>query len=607
MTIKDSSRIKQSFELLSKGDRSKFFLVVCANIFLGLLDLAGVAAVGAIGSLATAGISTGQIGTRVSELLKILGLADQTYKSQVLILGIGAAVLFLLRTVFSILLSRRIFYFLARKSSRESNFLLKRFLSQTIIQINTREHQEILYALTTGVSSILLGILGLLSVLCADLILLTVMFGGLFIVDPFSAVFSFASFSLVGLILFFYTKNRAKVIGDNNRTYTIKTYSGILSTIQGFRELFVSGRLGTMARQIEKHQDKLSASLAEQQFLPNLSKYIVEASLVFIGLLICGFQFTLSSPAHAIAGLSLFIAAGSRIAPAVMRIQQSAIQIKTNIKISAATFEILDELTDASAISEHQISYEFDYSGFNPEIQIENVNFAYPNSKKGIISGLNMRVIPGERIALVGPSGAGKSTIVDLILGVLEPDSGKILISGQSPKSAIETWPGAIAYVPQEIKLVSGSLKESITQGIPSEHAQDSRVFESIEFSQLGQFVSEKPEGIETPVGEAGGNLSGGQRQRVGLARAIYSNPQLLVLDEATSALDAESELLISNAIARIPRKVTVIIIAHRLSTVRNVDRVIYVSNGEVVHEGTFDEVRHAIPDFDKQATLMGL
>jgi ABC-type multidrug transport system fused ATPase/permease subunit len=607
MEKRDSLRIKQSFELLSKRDRPRFLAAVSVSIFLGFLDLVGVAAVGAIGSLAVVGLSTGNVGNRVSALLSFLGIAEESFKTQVFILGTSAAVLFLFRTAVSIYLNRRVFHFLARKSSEESNLLLRRYLSQTIDKINSRTHQEILYALTTGVSSVLLGVLGLLSVIFADVILLTVMLTGLFVIDPFSAMFSFAAFSLIGFLLFFYTKTKAKAIGENNRTYTIKTYVGILASLQGYRELFVSGRLGTKAREIEKNQHKLSSSLAEQQLLPNLSKYIVEASLVLIGLTICGLQFAISSPERAIAGLSLFIAAGSRIAPAVMRIQQSAIQIKSNLKISAVTFEILDELNGEALISDNEVFYDFDYLGFSPEIELTNVSFSYLGSESELISGLNLRVKPGEKIALVGPSGSGKSTIVDLILGVLEPNSGKISISKESPKSAILKWPGSIAYVPQEIKLLAGSLKENITQGIPENLVDRTRLVESLKFAHLDKFVSDLPEGIESQVGESGSNLSGGQRQRVGLARAAYSNPLMLVLDEATSALDAESELYVSSAIAQLPKMVTVIIIAHRLSTVRNVDRIIYVSNGEIVYQGTFEDVRRAIPDFDNQATLMGL
>jgi ABC-type multidrug transport system fused ATPase/permease subunit len=214
---------------------------------------------------------------------------------------------------------------------------------------------------------------------------------------------------------------------------------------------------------------------------------------------------------------------------------------------------------------------------------------------------------PGEFIAIVGPSGSGKTTIADLILGILKPKSGQVFISGKPSDTAMMKWPGAIAYVPQDILLIQGTIKENILLGIEEDAISNERIDEVIRIAELTDFIRTLPDGINSQIGERGAKLSGGQRQRVGLARALVTNPKLIVLDEATSALDGMTEEIITNSISELKGIVTVIVIAHRLSTVREADRVLYLQEGKVIAEGRFDDVRNSVPNFDKQAKLMGL
>ena len=213
----------------------------------------------------------------------------------------------------------------------------------------------------------------------------------------------------------------------------------------------------------------------------------------------------------------------------------------------------------------------------------------------------------GSTLAFVGPSGAGKTTIIDILLGVLEPQMGEVLISGKKPAEASRIWPGAIAYVPQDIAIASGTIRENVALGYPREIATDELVLNALKVAGLDTFVQSLKDGIDTVVGERGTKISGGQRQRLGIARAMFTKPALLVLDEATSALDGETELQVSDAIQNLRGSTTVILIAHRLSTVRDADKVVYMADGRIVATGTFEEVRSQVPDFDRQAVLMGL
>jgi ABC-type multidrug transport system fused ATPase/permease subunit len=187
----------------------------------------------------------------------------------------------------------------------------------------------------------------------------------------------------------------------------------------------------------------------------------------------------------------------------------------------------------------------------------------------------------------------------------MDPSEGSVSISGVTPKQAIEKWGGAIAYVPQSIAIINGTVRENVTLGYPVGSELDEYVHEALRLAQLTDVIAQLPDGLDTNVGERGAKLSGGQRQRLGIARALFTNPKLLVLDEATSSLDGQTESDISEAIRSLHGQVTVVLIAHRLSTVRAVDQVLYLSQGRILARGSFEEVRNAVPEFEKQAQLM--
>jgi ABC-type multidrug transport system fused ATPase/permease subunit len=247
------------------------------------------------------------------------------------------------------------------------------------------------------------------------------------------------------------------------------------------------------------------------------------------------------------------------------------------------------------------------HEGFRSEIQIQNISLTYPSKKSPAVSGISLTIQPGESIAFVGLSGAGKTTIIDVLLGILNPDEGSVFISGLPPLSAVAKWPGAVSYVPQDVMISTGTIRENVALGFPAKYATDELVMDALKFAHLDAFVMGLPNGLDTQVGERGAMISGGQRQRLGIARAMFTKPHLLVLDEATSSLDGETEAGISESFKKMRGSTTVVLIAHRLSTVRNADTVVYLADGRIKAKGSFDEVRSAVPDFDRQAKLMGL
>jgi ATP-binding cassette subfamily C protein len=271
------------------------------------------------------------------------------------------------------------------------------------------------------------------------------------------------------------------------------------------------------------------------------------------------------------------------------------------------TLDLISESKDWELLPEINQNFDKDYLGFIPNIQICDLNFSYPEQAEKVLSGVNLSLESGEFLAIVGKSGAGKSTLVDALLGLVVPEAGSVRISNQEPKNCLSMWPGAIAFVPQETHILNGSLRSNVCLGFEEGAFSDLEISEALHSAQLQEFIAGLSSGLDTIVGEYGIGLSGGQRQRLGIARALLTMPRLIILDEATSSLDAQTESEINQAIYNLKGSVTVVLIAHRLSSARNADKVAYLLDGKISALGSFEEVRRLVPDFDAQAKLMGL
>jgi ABC-type multidrug transport system fused ATPase/permease subunit len=243
---------------------------------------------------------------------------------------------------------------------------------------------------------------------------------------------------------------------------------------------------------------------------------------------------------------------------------------------------------------------------FSPVIQVKSINFAYPETKDLTIKNLSMSIPSGSHLGIVGVSGSGKSTLVDLLLGVIEPQTGNILISAETPRKAIEMFPGLISYVPQEVFISSTSIANNVALGFKESEISIERVKALLSMCGLQEDFKSLKLSLDSQIGGNNRQLSGGQRQKLGLARALYTNPKILVLDEFSSALDAASERELTKLIKRLGDGITIVQIAHRLSSVKDCDQLIYLESGEIRASGTFDELRSQVREFNAQAQLMG-
>ena len=602
-----TSTLNKCFEVLSISDRHKVIGACIIQFLLSVLDLIGVAIVGILGSLAVSGVQSNSPGERVANILRLLGINGLGFQQQVAVLGIGATAFLVSRTLLSIMLSRKILFFISRRGSSISTELASKLFSRGLTELGRRSTQQNLYALTNGVQNVTLGVIGVAIILVADFSLLLVLLIGLLVVDVVVAISAFIIFAGVGFLLYKTMHIRTAKLAQENMKYAVEGAETLIELIENFREYFVRNRRKILMSKFETNRGLLAESLAELSFMPTLSKYIVEASVLFSALIISAIQFSLQDAGKAVATLAIFLAAGSRIAPAALRLQQGLISLKGNLESSSLTLDLITESRYWEPLPEIDYIIDKTHLGFIPEIQIRNLYFSYPGRDEAVLSGVNLDLMPGEFLAVVGKSGAGKSTLVDALLGLVLPQLGSVTISNEDPKNCLRSWPGAIAYVPQEIHLLNGSFRSNMCLGFKVDEYTDSEILEALQMAQLRDFLDNLNNGLETVVGEYGVGLSGGQRQRLGIARALLSKPKLIILDEATSSLDAQTESDINQAIYNLKGSVTVVIIAHRLSTVRNADKVAYLSNGRIETLGSFEEVRSQIPDFDAQAKLMGL
>jgi ABC-type multidrug transport system fused ATPase/permease subunit len=291
--------------------------------------------------------------------------------------------------------------------------------------------------------------------------------------------------------------------------------------------------------------------------------------------------------------LGLFGAAAFRLIPAVGRTMSM-------LQTIALNRPVLRDLHRDLALTYIDSEQDIRHPGFSDLIEVSDLTFQYEAALNPALNHVSLTVKRGEAVGLVGPSGSGKSTLVDVLLGLLDPVSGAILVDGVSAQKRLRWWQDQIGYVPQSIFLTDDTLRRNVAFGLPKDQIDDELVKSAIRSAQLEDFVASLPDGLDTIVGERGVRLSGGQRQRIGIARALYNNPDVLVLDEATSSLDTETEHGVMQAVQALQGEKTVIIVAHRLSTVEYCDRLYRLENARIVDEGTFSEVTSRTKDLPR-------
>ena len=601
------TEIKKVLLLLEKKDRLKLFLVLIVNTFLAFLDLFGVALIGITSAILIRGLQGLTAGDQVSRFLEILNLDGLAQRNLLILLGGTAILFFLVKTILSVYFLRKTLRYMSIRNAQISSSLVSKMLNRPVEKIFSKSIQSQIYNVTSGVERLIGGAVTSLVVIASDSVLLLVIIIGLMLVDPITSIGTFFVFTGIGFLLYFLLHKRVAILNSKFAYESIYFNQKVSEGINSFRDLFIKGGREFYVNEIRKTKMKLAGYDAEIKFIPNISKYTIEVSVILGIAVVAGIQFYLFDSNRAIAVISVFLAASTRIAPAIIRLQQNVIAVKSSLSGAKPTFELIDELNGVKELEKTETLISINHKDFSPRVNLKNLKFTYSDAMNETIQDISLEISEGKFIAFVGPSGGGKSTLVDLVLGLLAPSSGSITISGLAPVDAIKKWPGSIGYVPQDVFIENSTVKENICLGFNPELVSDDLVWQALELADLFDFVKGLKGQLSYRISDAGKNLSGGQRQRLGIARALLTKPKIVIFDEATSALDAETENRVSESILKLTGECTVIFIAHRLSVVRSADMIYYIDKGRIVNQGTFDGLRSINADFNNQANFMGI
>ena len=611
--------IKASLALLSRRDRRILILVTLAQMSTAFLDLLGVLLIGVVTALSVSVMSQAPPPAFVQTAMDRIGLTDVDIITLATTLAVVAGVVLIAKSIINVLLTRRVLRFLANRQAMVSGRLAAGLLSRPLLQVQQRSSQETVYALTSGVAYATLIVLGQGVVALAEISLLAVLAIGLLLISPIVTVFAIVFFLLIALVLQRVLSGWAGRLGRRSSETEVASFSSIQEALRTYREVVVSNRRGLYVERFQELRWQAARVQSDLSFLGQVPKYVFEIALIVGAGLLAASQLFTKDLSAAVAVIAVFLAAGSRVVPSMLRLQAAAITMRTASGQAAPTFALADELAsvETSAIAANTFGsidptvindqLRRGHPDFHPTIALSSIRLAYPGSTSDALADVSFDLASGSSLALVGPTGAGKSTLADVILGVLQPDRGSVQIGGLTPAEAIARWPGALAYVPQDVAMANGTVRENVALGLPEAAIDDDWVWEALERAHLANFLKDSRDGLDTVIGEHGMKLSGGQRQRLGIARALYTHPKLLILDEATSALDSETEQAIAKTLQELEGTVTTVTIAHRLATIRHSDLVIYMEDGRIIASGTFDEVRQVAKHFDQQAQLLGL
>ncbi|MFN3597695.1 MAG: ABC transporter ATP-binding protein [Rubricoccaceae bacterium] len=533
----------------------------------------------------------------VNRFVSALGITDQTS----LVLW-GAA---LLVVVFAIKNSYTIF--LAGISSRYTQHrrveiqqrLFRAYLYSPYTYHLGHNSTRLLHTLDRDAEKVISGAFAPVLNITREVIMMTLTAMLLFLVEPTISVVMIGMLGVVSFSYFQLIKPRIARLAKLSQYHHRAQMKAVQQGLHGIKDTKVLGRehyfigeykVSAYIRAKEAHQ------LAVTQAVPRLllETVVVVAMLFVSGLMVWQGR----APQEIVPVLTLLAVAAVRMIPSFNILSSSFASLKNGEPAIDSVIEDLRELDGSSVPPPRNMTP----LSFQSEIRFDNVRFRYPNAEVDALQGLSLTIPRGASVAFVGSSGAGKTTAVDILLGLLEPREGRLLIDGVDITGNTRGWQRQIGYIPQHIYLIDDSLRRNVAFGRKDDEIDDARVWEALEQAQLRELAESLPEGLDTVIGERGVRFSGGQRQRVGIARALYGRPDVLVMDEATSALDNVTERYIVEALERLHGEQTIIVVAHRLSTVRNCDILFLLDGGVLVAQGTYEELMEKSDLFRKMA-----
>lgn len=469
----------------------------------------------------------------------------------------------------------------------------------------TRSTAQLVRMADVGVAALVNGLLMPLMQLPAAIISTFLILVTLLFVQPMTALISILYLGLIAFLMSFVLSRKSLEAGNVNLRYSYRVATLMTDMVGALKEITLQNKLSEVGQEIRRNRQHATRARANLQFLGAFPKFVTDAALIGGFLIVGGASYLVShSLNEAIGAVVLFAVTGMRLIPGLVIFQSTTNTLNGNrAQVDAV-------LGDLQSFDEYRLRTESlgkERLEKNPEeLRLQHVTFTYPSREDPAVNDVSMTIRMGTRIGIVGESGSGKSTLVDIILGLLIPQSGKICIDEQQLEDVLGEWRLKVGYVPQDVSLFDGTIAQNVALTWHGD-IDEEKVVQCLKRAQLWKAVKDRPGGLSAQIGERGIALSGGQRQRLGIARALYSDPYILIMDEATSALDTKTESKITDSLKKLHGEVTVISVAHRLSTVRDADQLFYMEDGLVLANGTFDEVVDTVPSFREQAALAGL
>lgn len=491
-------------------------------------------------------------------------------------------------------------WFFAKNEALLARRLFAHYLEGDYRRLLTRNSSDLINNIVSTTSSVYSHAMRSIITLGTEVLVVGGVATILLIASPTMTLSAIAVMTLAILIIYSITRGRLVIWGRNALQLKQRILQRLQQGLHSIKEVRVFGREAFLLDGFGRERRELAGIEARMFVMGNVPRLWIET--VTAGGIVLGICYIVSqgSDTNTLFPLfALFTAAIFRLIPSCNRILMAMNSLR------GGTYPVLTIYADLNdGDGKPVVRHAEKPIPFSKTIELRDVSFSYPNADVAAASNIDLTISRGETIGLVGISGAGKTTLADILLGLLLPDSGAILIDGKDISDNVRAWQLNLGYVPQSVYLSDDSLRRNVAFGIRDEDIDDEKVLHALQLAQLGGLVASLTEGLDTYVGDRGTRLSGGQRQRVGIARALYYDPQVLVLDEATSSLDSEAEVEIGSAIENLGGDKTIIIIAHRLSTLRSCGRLVFMVDGRIEDIGSFEMLARDNPSFNRLIEL---
>lgn len=576
-----NSLFKKTLYLLNKSQKKELIvlsLLLIIGIFFEMIGL------GILLPALTLMLDS-DIGNTYPELKPYLNYLGNPSHFELIVMGMSVVLfVYFIKALFLSFVSWKQSKFTAYLSATLSERLFNGYLYQPYTFHTQRNSAELLRNIQVEVVQLCQATQGALA-MSVELSMILGVSLTLFYVEPLGALGVMIFIFICAGIFYLFIKNKMITWGIKRQFHVGKINKHLLQGLSGVKDIILSNKQNHFTKLFAKHNyitADIQSKVVVMKIIPRL--YLELISVAGLSIVIILIVFQDNSIEKLIPVIGIFVAAAFRMLPSVNRIitaLQSIQFVKPVINVLYDEF-VLIENQQKSLIRDNLSLLK----SFNDNLSLVKINFKYLNSKQFALKNINLKISKGESVGIIGDSGSGKTTLMDLILGVLKPTSGKIIIDNIESKNTHEFWKNKMGYVPQSIYLIDDTLRNNIAFGVPKNEINDERVKQCIADAQLTTLIDELPDGLNTFVGERGVRLSGGQCQRIGIARALYNDPELLVLDEATSSLDEKTEKEFMNAIDNLHGKKTILIVAHRLSTVKKCNRLYKLNKGQIIDEG---------------------